>query len=99
MDRRTTFVQAQTLQAVRQKTAYSILLTISFAHMLNDMMQSVIPAIYPLIKDKFGFNFAQIGIITLVFQLTSSICNLLLGIMPTVILSHIHCQPEWDVHY
>lgn len=79
MDRRTTFVQAQTLQAVRQKTAYSILLTISFAHMLNDMMQSVIPAIYPLIKDKFGFNFAQIGIITLVFQLTSSILQPFVG--------------------
>lgn len=58
---------------VTEGTAYAILFTISFAHLLNDMIQSVIPAIYPMIKDKFGFSFAQIGVITLVFQLTSSI--------------------------
>ena len=52
-------------QEVEQKTIYSILFTISFAHLLNDMMQSVIPSVYPLIKDKFGFTFAQIGIITI----------------------------------
>ena len=66
-------------QEVEQKTIYSILFTISFAHLLNDMMQSVIPSIYPLIKDKFGFTFAQIGIITLVFQLTSSILQPFVG--------------------
>lgn len=66
-------------QELEQKTIYSILLTISFAHWLNDMMQSVIPSIYPLIKDKFGFTFAQIGVITLVFQLTSSILQPFVG--------------------
>lgn len=66
-------------QEVEQKTIYSILFTISFAHLLNDMMQSVIPSVYPLIKDKFGFTFAQIGIITLVFQLTSSILQPFVG--------------------
>ena len=40
---------------VTEGTAYAILFTISFAHLLNDMIQSVIPAIYPMIKDKFGF--------------------------------------------
>ena len=63
----------------KEKIVYPILLTISFAHLLNDMMQSVIPSIYPLIKDKFGFTFAQIGIITLVFQLTSSILQPFVG--------------------
>ena len=67
------------IQGVEQKTIYSILLTISFAHLLNDMMQSIIPSIYPLIKDKFGFTFTQIGIITLVFQLTSSILQPFVG--------------------
>lgn len=60
-------------------TVYPILLAISFSHLLNDMMQSVIPAVYPLLKEKFGFTFAQIGVITLVFQLTSSILQPFVG--------------------
>ena len=43
------------------------------------MMQSVIPAVYPLLKEKFGFTFAQIGLITLVFQLTSSLLQPVAG--------------------
>ena len=61
------------------RTAYAILVAISFAHLLNDMMQSVIPSIYPLIKDKYGFTFGQIGLITLVFQMMSSILQPLVG--------------------
>lgn len=60
-------------------TAYAILLTMGTCHLLNDMIQSVIPALYPLLKDKFGFTFAQIGIITLVFQLTSSVFQPFVG--------------------
>ena len=60
-------------------TAYSILFTIGSCHLLNDMIQSVIPALYPLLKDKFGFTFAQIGVITLVFQLTSSVFQPFIG--------------------
>ncbi len=58
---------------------YPILLLVSVTHLLNDMMQSVIPALYPLLKEKFGFTFAQIGLITLVFQLASSILQPLVG--------------------
>ena len=54
-------------------TAFGILLIISISHLLNDMIQSVIPAVYPILKEKFGFTFTQIGLITLVFQMTSSI--------------------------
>lgn len=54
-------------------TAFTILVTIGVCHFLNDMIQSIIPSIYPIIKEKFGFTFAQIGVITLIFQLTSSI--------------------------
>lgn len=60
-------------------TAYAILFTMGTRHLLNDMIQSVIPALYPLLKDKFGFNFAQIGIITLVFQMTSSVFQPFVG--------------------
>lgn len=54
-------------------TVYSMLIICSISHFLNDMIQSIIPAIYPIMKDKFNYSFAQIGIITLVFQMTSSI--------------------------
>ena len=64
---------------VSEGTAYAILFTIGTCHLLNDMIQSVIPALYPLLKDKFGFTFAQIGIITLVFQLTSSVFQPFVG--------------------
>lgn len=63
----------------KEKTIFSILLVISLAHLLNDMMQSIIPSIYPIIKDKYGFTFGQIGIITLVFQMTSSILQPFVG--------------------
>ncbi len=66
-------------RATKHHTAYSVLLAIGFAHLLNDMMQSVIPAVYPLLKEKFGFTFAQIGVITLVFQLASSLLQPVAG--------------------
>lgn len=63
-----------------QGTAYAILFTMGTCHLLNDMIQSVIPALYPLLKDLYGFTFAQIGLITLVFQLTSSIFQPFIGL-------------------
>ncbi|MDO4319958.1 MAG: MFS transporter [Bacteroidales bacterium] len=62
-----------------ERTVFPLLIAISFAHMLNDMMQSIIPSIYPIIKDNYGFTFGQIGIITLVFQMTSSILQPFVG--------------------
>ena len=64
---------------VAEGTAYAILFTMGLCHLLNDMIQSVIPAIYPLLKDNYGFTFAQIGVITLVFQLTSSVLQPFVG--------------------
>lgn len=61
-------------------TVFSILIIISIGHFLNDMIQSVVPSIYPILKDKFGFTFAQIGVITFVFQLASSILQPLTGL-------------------
>lgn len=54
------------------KTVYPILIAISLSHLLNDTLQSIIPAIYPIVKDSFSLNFAQIGLITLTFQLAAS---------------------------
>lgn len=58
----------------------SILLAISLSHMLNDIMQAVIPAIYPIIRDEFSLTFAQVGIIQLTFQLTASILQPMVGL-------------------
>ncbi len=62
------------------RTAYPILFIISVSHLLNDMIQSIIPAIYPIIKEEFGYSFAQIGVITLVFQMTSSLLQPFIGL-------------------
>ena len=66
------------LAAVPEAT-FSIVLALSFAHLLNDMMQSLLPAIYPLIKDAYGLDFGQIGLITLAFQLTASLLQPVVG--------------------
>ena len=59
---------------------YSMLIICGISHFLNDMIQSIIPSIYPILKDKFDFSFAQIGIITLIFQMTSSILQPFTGL-------------------
>jgi FSR family fosmidomycin resistance protein-like MFS transporter len=62
------------------KTVFSILISISISHLLNDTLQSIIPSIYPVVKNSFHLNFSQIGIITLVFQLTASLFQPLVGL-------------------
>ena len=61
-------------------TVYSILVICGISHFLNDMIQSIIPSIYPILKANFDFSFAQIGLITLVFQMTSSILQPFTGL-------------------
>jgi FSR family fosmidomycin resistance protein-like MFS transporter len=61
-------------------TAFRILASISFCHLLNDMLQSVIPAVYPILKTTYGLDFGQIGLITLTSQLTASLLQPLVGI-------------------
>ena len=58
-----------------------ILLALSVAHMLNDTIQSMIPAMYPLLKEAYRLDFVQIGLITLAFQATSSVLQPLLGLI------------------
>lgn len=65
---------------IAEGTAYSILVIISISHFLNDMIQSVVPAIYPIIKENFSLTFAEIGLITFVFQMASSILQPFTGL-------------------
>jgi MFS transporter, FSR family, fosmidomycin resistance protein len=58
----------------------AILIAISCSHLLNDTIQSMIPAIYPILKDSFRLSFAQIGLITLTFQLTASLLQPFVGL-------------------
>src|SRR5688500_979564 len=61
-------------------TRFRVLGALSFSHFLNDMMQSLILALYPMLKGDFALSFAQIGIITLTFQITASLLQPLVGI-------------------
>jgi MFS transporter, FSR family, fosmidomycin resistance protein len=60
-------------------TAFPILYAISFCHLLNDMMQALLPAMYPMLKADFALDFAQVGLITLTFQLTASLLQPVIG--------------------
>ena len=63
-----------------QRTVYSVLGAISFSHLLNDMIQSLVLAIYPMLKANFSLSFAQVGLITLTYQITASLLQPLVGI-------------------
>ncbi len=65
----------------KQTVAFSILAALSFCHMMNDMIQSLLPAIYPILKDTYALSFTQIGIITLTYQMTASLLQPLVGII------------------
>jgi FSR family fosmidomycin resistance protein-like MFS transporter len=77
--------QAITKQAINpgntteEKTMFRVLAAVSFCHVLNDMMQSLLPSIYPILKSSFHLNFTQIGFITLTFQITASLLQPVIG--------------------
>ncbi len=68
------------LRQAAESTTFAILVALSFSHLLNDMIQSLIPAIYPLLKESFKLSFTQVGLITLTFQVTASLLQPLVGI-------------------
>jgi FSR family fosmidomycin resistance protein-like MFS transporter len=61
-------------------TVFAVILAVSFCHLLNDMMQALLPAIYPTLKVDFGLSFGQVGIVTLAYQITASILQPLVGL-------------------
>jgi FSR family fosmidomycin resistance protein-like MFS transporter len=62
------------------KVAFAILISLSVCHLLNDTMQSLLAATYPMLKDDFHLNFAQVGLITLAFQMTASLLQPVVGL-------------------
>ena len=61
-------------------TTFSVILSLSFCHLLNDLMQSLVPALYPILKTSYGLSFSQVGLITLAFQCTASMLQPLVGL-------------------
>ena len=68
-----------TLATISHRPLLPILLALSGAHLLNDLISSMIPAMYPLVKEAYGLDFTQVGLITLAFQVTSSLLQPVLG--------------------
>jgi FSR family fosmidomycin resistance protein-like MFS transporter len=67
------------LQKAAGGTAFGVILAISFSHLLNDTLQSLIPAIYPVVKDAFHLSFTQVGLIAFTFQLSASLLQPVIG--------------------
>ncbi len=80
MDAATRSKPARLAAGDRDATVFGVILAISFCHLLNDMMQSLLPAIYPELKARFGLDFGQIGLVSLAYQLTASLLQPLVGL-------------------
>ena len=72
-------VKSGAVAAGDDTTVLAILVAISVSHLLNDTIQSLLPAIYPVLKNSFALSFAQVGLITFVFQVTASLLQPLVG--------------------
>ncbi|MGP8231946.1 MAG: MFS transporter [Methylovirgula sp.] len=66
--------------ATGEATLFALLVTLSVAHLLNDTVQSLLPAVYPILKQSFRLSFSQVGLITLAFQLTASLLQPFVGL-------------------
>lgn len=71
---------APAFRARASDTVFPVLVAISVCHLLNDMMQSLLPAIYPNLKTQFGLTFVQVGLVTLAYQVTASLLQPLVGL-------------------
>ena len=75
-----TQIKVEPQRQAAEGTVFTILAAISFSHLLNDMIQSLLPAIYPILKSNFHLDFAKVGLITLTTQLTASLLQPLIGL-------------------
>jgi MFS transporter, FSR family, fosmidomycin resistance protein len=64
----------------RPKVYLAVLLALGLSHLLNDTIQSLIPAVYPILKNQFALNFVQIGMITLTFQIAGALFQPVIGL-------------------
>lgn len=67
------------VRGVAETTTYSILLAISFAHLLNDVLQALVPSLYPVFRDELNLSYTQLGLVTLTFQCTASLFQPVIG--------------------
>ena len=81
MSENTLGVQATNATVATETTTFAILVSLSVCHLLNDMNQSLVPALYPVLKDNYHLDFGQIGLITLAFQLTASMLQPVIGLV------------------
>lgn len=72
---------AETAAKAPSGPAYAVIGGLSFSHFLNDTMQSLIPSVYPILKESYALDFVQIGLITLAFQFTTSLLQPVVGIL------------------
>ena len=90
-----------TARKIAHDTSFTVLVAIGFCHLLNDMMQSLLPAIYPNLKTQFHLSFAQIGLVTLAFQCTASLFQPVVGYfadlkpMPYSLAGRAWSRPCW----
>ena len=68
-----------TPKLIEEGTLFRVLTAVSFCHLLNDMVQSLVPSMYPILKTSFHLDFARIGLITLTYQITASLLQPLIG--------------------
>jgi len=71
--------ESSNIQKAAGGTAFAVIFAIGFSHLLNDTLQSLIPAIYPIVKDSFQLSFTQVGLIALTFQLCASLLQPVIG--------------------
>src|ERR1700729_3018103 len=65
---------------LKETTVFRVLVAVSFCHLLNDTMQSLLTSIYPILKTAYHLNFGQIGLLTLTFQMTASVLQPFIGL-------------------
>jgi FSR family fosmidomycin resistance protein-like MFS transporter len=75
-----TDISIETKPKPAETTAVTVLGAVSFSHLLNDMMQSMLPALYPILKSALGLGFGEIGLITLTYQMTASLLQPVVGL-------------------
>jgi len=66
--------------AVAQKTTYAVIFAVAFCHLINDVMQSLLTAIYPILKQEHGLDFVQVGLLSFTFQVTASLLQPIIGV-------------------
>jgi FSR family fosmidomycin resistance protein-like MFS transporter len=79
MDARVESSPSQAAPALQDQTVLAVLVALSGSHLINDTVQSLVPSVYPILKDSFHLDFGQIGLITLAFQLTASFLQPVVG--------------------